>query len=130
MNAQPLPPRVLIVEDEWLLAELLEATIRGLGFDVVGPTSNVADALALLAAEPVTIAMLDVSLGGTQRSFAVARELLERKIPFAFITGYSHTDLPPEFSGQALLNKPLRSEIIGPKLRSLLAEAQQKKTFV
>ena len=116
------PPRVLIVEDEWLLAELLEATVRGLGFDVAGPSPTVDQALAVLAREEVTMAVLDVSLGGTQRSFPVAHRLMERKIPFIFITGYVRTDLPPEFSNQALLSKPLRPEIVSAKLKAMLAE--------
>jgi CheY-like chemotaxis protein len=123
VNATKAPARVLIVEDEWLLAELLEATVRGLGLDVVGPASSVTSALELLNTETVTVAILDVSLGGEARSFPLAQTLLQRKIPFLFITGYLGTDLPPEFSRQILLSKPLRPETVGPKLRELLAQA-------
>jgi CheY-like chemotaxis protein len=121
VKSQIALPRVLILEDEWLLAELLEATVRGLGFDVAGPVPTVSHALELLAKDDVTMAVLDVSLGENERSYPVAHCLRERNIPFVFITGYLGTDLPDEFRNQPLLSKPLRAEMVGSKLKSMLA---------
>jgi DNA-binding response OmpR family regulator len=121
LNAPRPEPQVLIVEDEWLLAELLEATVRSLGFNVVGPAATVDSAFDLLERERITMAVLDVSLGGARRSFPIARKLKERNVPFIFITGYLRTDLPPEFGDQKLLSKPLSLNTVGPALKAMLA---------
>ena len=111
--------RVLIVEDEWLLAELLEDTVRDLGFEVVGPAASVSQALQLLAEEAVSVALLDVTLG-SEKSFPIARWLAERGIPFLFLTGHLQTDLPVEFGQRVLLSKPLAEGVLGPQLFALI----------
>lgn len=79
--------RILVVEDEPLVAMLLEDMLLELGAYVVGPVGQVRDALALLNGEPVDAAVLDVNLG-QERSDAIAVKLEAIGTPFVFATGY------------------------------------------
>jgi CheY-like chemotaxis protein len=97
---------VLIVEDEWLIAELLQEVLIGAGYQVLGPASRVREALQLLEDSQPDIAVLDVSLRG-ETSFDLARALAKRSIPFIFMTGHVSNDLLAEFKGRPLLNKPV-----------------------
>jgi CheY-like chemotaxis protein len=83
-------PRVLVVEDETLLAHEAELTLSGLGYEVVGPVHSLIEALEVAAREidELDAAVLDVNLGGNERSFPVAELLETRGIPCVFITGY------------------------------------------
>ena len=82
-------PRVLVVEDESLLSLELEATLGILGYQVVGPARDLGEALRLAATEGnLRAAILDVHLGGGERSFPVADLLRLRDVPFIFVTGY------------------------------------------
>jgi CheY-like chemotaxis protein len=113
-------PRVLVVEDEWLLAETVEEAIRDLGYDVMGSVATVREALELIGREEITVAVLDISLNHGEKSFPIARALRERGIPFLFLTGYLNEDLPPEFSGEPTASKPLIMRLFGPQLQSIL----------
>ncbi|HEX6011198.1 MAG TPA: response regulator [Geminicoccaceae bacterium] len=84
--------RVLVVEDELIVAFLLEDMLAGLGCAVVGPAARVDQALALLDAEAIDAALLDVNLNG-HKSYPVADALAARGVPFVFSTAY-HTDRP------------------------------------
>ncbi|WP_439594341.1 HWE histidine kinase domain-containing protein [Falsiroseomonas sp.] len=102
--------RILLVEDEPLVALDLEETLRGLGCEVAGPAATLAEALRLAETPRLDAAVLDVNLGG-QAAFPVADLLLAQGVPVVFATGYS--ELPggwtPE-GGQgptALLRKPV-----------------------
>ena len=110
---------ILVVEDEWLLADQLATTIREAGHHVLGPAARAVDALALLQQTRPDAAMLDVSLGGGT-SFPVAAALASRGVPFLFLTGYAPTDFPSAFRDRALLRKPLVDADIGAALMSLL----------
>lgn len=102
----PAPARVLVVEDEWLIAEDHAAHLREAGHLVVGPFASVEAALAAIEAEPIDAALLDIELR-EETSYAVADRLEERGIPFAFVSGYSEQDLPPRLSGRELIGKPV-----------------------
>jgi DNA-binding response OmpR family regulator len=79
--------RILVVEDEALVAMLLEDMLIDLGFEVVGPALTLEHALELVLAEPVDAAILDVNLGSC-RSYPVAEEVAAKGIPFIFASGY------------------------------------------
>jgi CheY-like chemotaxis protein len=113
-------PQVLIVEDEWLLAETVEEAVRDLGYDVMGSVATVREALDLICREVITAAVLDISLNHGEKSFPIARALRERRIPFLFLTGYLNEDLPPEFSGEPTASKPLIMRLFGPQLAAIL----------
>lgn len=102
-----LPERtVLILEDEWLIAELLKDSLESAGFQVCGPVARVAQALELIESARPDAAVLDVSLR-REKSFPVARVLMKRAIPFLFMTGYVPNDIPDDFRGKLMLNKPI-----------------------
>jgi DNA-binding response OmpR family regulator len=97
--------RVLVVEDEALIAMEIESALLDAGFAVVGPAATLAAATALAAAEALWAAVLDVNLGG-ELVFPVADVLAGRHVPFLFVTGYGPEVLPPRFRGRPLLRKP------------------------
>lgn len=84
----PRRHRVLVVEDDVLVALGLEQILEDLKYDVVGPAHSVEDALALLDRETPDAALLDINLGGVL-STAVARRLRKKDVRFAYCTGYS-----------------------------------------
>src|SRR6202045_5470871 len=81
--------RVLVVEDETMVAWLLEDMLADLGCAVVGPAAHVNQALAMLDAEAIDAAVLDVNLQG-QKSYPIADAIAARGVPFAFSTGYNN----------------------------------------
>lgn len=102
--------RILVAEDEYLLAEDLRDVLSAAGAIVVGPFPTVADAIACLDAEtPLDIAILDVNLRG-EMIFPVAELLDARAIPFIFTTGYQQESFPERFSRAAHLEKPVAAE--------------------
>ncbi|MBZ9936973.1 response regulator [Mesorhizobium sp. BR1-1-16] len=97
---------VLIVEDEWLIAEDHAAALRGADHRVVGPCSTVQAALIAIDENLVDMALLDIELRD-EKSFAVAERLEERNIPFAFLSGHGTQELPPGMRDRDVLSKPL-----------------------
>jgi CheY-like chemotaxis protein len=102
--------RLLVVEDESLIAMMIEDMLRDFGCEVIGPASSVSHALALLERETIDGAVLDVNLSGGQRSYPIAEALKRRGIPFAFVTGYGEAGLIAEFQGVRVLQKPFVSD--------------------
>jgi CheY-like chemotaxis protein len=97
--------RILVVEDEWLVATLLEDMLAELGHVVVGPVATLAEAMAAAQQEGFDLALLDMNLHG-QSATGVADSLADRGIPFACTTGYGRTDLDERFRGRPILHKP------------------------
>lgn len=99
--------RVLVLEDDLLIAMDIESMLERLGCIVLGPAPTVARALGLLARERLDFAILDVNLG-RERSTPVAQALLTRGVPFALATGYDPGQLTePVFRGVQHLGKPI-----------------------
>lgn len=99
--------RVLVVEDESLVAMMVEDCLIELGYEVAAVAANVDAALAALQGGDIDCAMLDVNLGGTP-SFPIAEALEARGIPYMFVTGYDGTAIPPNFRARHGLQKPFR----------------------
>ncbi|MET4614675.1 CheY-like chemotaxis protein [Stenotrophomonas sp. 2619] len=99
--------RVLLVEDESLVAMMVEDCLIELGYEVAAVAANVDAALAALQGGGIDCAMLDVNLGGTP-SFPIAEALEARGIPYMFVTGYDGTAIPPHFRARHGLQKPFR----------------------
>ncbi|PDS28468.1 response regulator [Rhizobium phaseoli] len=97
--------RVLIVEDEYFLADETRRRLEDFGAIVVGPTANVRRALDLIDREHIDAAILDVHLGD-ELVFPVADKLEARDINFVFATGYDPADIPVKYKGFALCEKP------------------------
>jgi CheY-like chemotaxis protein len=97
--------RVLIVEDEGMVAMLMEILLEHLGCTVVGSAARLDDALAKSQALEFDLAVLDVNLAGTL-SYPLAKALRGRDIPFIFTTGYGASGLPEELKDALVLTKP------------------------
>jgi CheY-like chemotaxis protein len=97
--------RMLVVEDEALVAMALEDMLLELGCTVIGPALRLKPALALAKAEPLDGAVLDINLGD-DRSFPVAEILSARSVPFLFASGYGGSGLESPFSEAPVLSKP------------------------
>ena len=98
--------KVLVVEDEALIAAQVEAVLGDAGCTVIGPAADIAEALTLAAGSPPDVAVLDVNLAG-ERSDPIADVLAARGIPFLFCTGYAGAAAPERYPGARVLKKPL-----------------------
>jgi CheY-like chemotaxis protein len=118
--------RILLVEDETLIAMDLEAALRRRGCEVVGPFASVDQAVPAVAAATghrrLDGAILDVNLGDHELVFPVADALAERGVPFVFITGYDRETLPPAHRGRPAVNKPYREAELIRTLARAVAE--------
>ncbi|MFN3930705.1 MAG: response regulator [Brevundimonas sp.] len=115
--------RVLIVEDESLVAMLLETILEDMGCEPVGPAATVDEGLELVA-DPAAIdaALLDVNVAGRQ-VFPVAEALKARGVPFVFSTGYGEGGLPDEWRGQPTLQKPFTEAAVRDALMTAMGLA-------
>jgi DNA-binding response OmpR family regulator len=98
--------KVLVVEDDYLIAKEIASTLREHGATVIGPVADVARSRALLEQSMPDCALLDVNLKG-QLVFELAEELVHRGVPPIFATGYDCSFLPTRFSHVPCLLKPL-----------------------
>jgi CheY-like chemotaxis protein len=100
--------RILIVEDDFVVALDMSEIIAELGGTVIGPAGQLAEGLALAESEELSGAILDINLG-SENSFALADRLLARGVPLIFVTGYGATMLPKRFAAIPTLSKPFSS---------------------
>jgi len=98
--------RILIVEDRYLIATELAEEVARLGAEVIGPARDVAAALALVADQPPSLALLDVNLDG-ELVFPLAENLAARHARFIFLTGYDDDVLPAAWRDAPRLQKPI-----------------------
>jgi CheY-like chemotaxis protein len=112
--------RVLVVEDEVMVSWVLEDMLAELGCEVVGPAARVSQALAMVEAETVDLAVLDVNLNG-QKSFPVADALVARGVPFVFSTGYNKDSIPDTYKVFPIMQKPYDQANLSLALASLLS---------
>jgi two-component sensor histidine kinase len=119
MNSGLSGRRVLVVEDEVMVAWTLEDMLAELGCTVVGPAARVDQALAMIEAEAVDAVVLDVNLNG-EKSYPVADALAARGVPFVFSTGYNKNNLHTGYLGFPMLQKPFERSQLGDALAKLL----------
>lgn len=121
------PCRILVVEDEALVAMLVEDQLLGAGATVLGPAASLAAAMALLdrvtAAEGCDAAVLDVNLLG-ESVLPLADALARRGIPFLFMTGYGDTDGLGPYARLPVLAKPFDPPELIMVLAGLLRQAR------
>jgi DNA-binding NtrC family response regulator len=105
--------RVLVIEDETLVAMLLEDMLSDVGCQVVGPVPRVSKALEIVTdpAVALDVAILDVNVAG-EEVFPVAEALAGRGVPFAFATGYGDSGVRDPWRNRPVLQKPFRQEQI------------------
>ena len=111
----------LIIEDDPLVADVLEGMLRELGVDQVAVAATLAEAAVHLGRHPVGLAIVDYQLGG-RTAIAIAADLRRRGIPFLLCTGRSGSELPDELAGVPLLQKPFRDDALLAHLRALLGQ--------
>lgn len=109
---------VLIVEDQYLVADEMRRMIAGMGADVLGPVARSNAALQLLNETAVDFALLDINLGD-QNAYPVAAELLRRKVPFLFATGCEPWVIPEAFQAVPRLDKPLTPRTLADAVQRL-----------
>lgn len=97
--------RVLIVEDNVLLAMHLEDLLTALGHEVVGQAAHIDMAMEMARHSDIDFAVLDINVAGT-KSFPVADILRQRGIPFAFATAYGAEGLMDGYRDSPALQKP------------------------
>jgi CheY-like chemotaxis protein len=101
--------RVLIVEDEGMVAMLLEDMLADLGHQVVARAVTVQEATNFIGTVDIDFAILDVNLNG-ERTYSLAETLTARGIPFAFSTGYANDGIEPRWRSAPALQKPFQLE--------------------
>ncbi len=113
--------RILIVEDEFLVAMLLEDLLTEMGHKVVECITRVDEAVKYANQADVDFAILDINLGGV-KSFPVAEILRRRGIPFVFASGYGSDGLTNAFEDELVLQKPYEPH----ELKRAIAEASAR----
>jgi CheY-like chemotaxis protein len=111
--------RVLVVEDEAMIALLIQDMLADLGTTVVGPAARIDEALALARSAEIDLAALDLNLGG-EPVYPVAEALAERSIPFVFMTGYGQLGIAEAWRGRPSIAKPFRPSQLAGFLREAL----------
>ena len=111
--------RVLVIEDESMVAMLLEDTLAEIGCEVIGIASRFDDAVAKAKSLAFDIAILDVNLNG-RKAFSIADLLAERGVAFVVATGYSVISLPASLQRAPVLQKPFRRRDLERALRAAL----------
>jgi PAS domain S-box-containing protein len=125
-TGQNARPRILVVEDEALMALEIAQVLAEAGFDIVGPASAVAPALELVKHVGCDAAVLDINLG-SETSEPVARELNHCGTPFVTLSGYSQDQLPRAFCSAPPLTKPLRPKLLVAELRRCLHRPSEER---
>jgi CheY-like chemotaxis protein len=111
---------ILVVEDESLVAMLLETILEDMGCATLGPVSTVDEALSVVRDDqPFDGALLDVNVAGKE-VFPVAAALKERGVPFVFSTGYGEGGLPEEWRGHPTIQKPFTEDAVQQALMKVL----------
>ncbi len=121
MKGNVIKARILIVEDNALVAIDLAQTLEAAGFEVIGPAMTCARGLAMLNDPGCDAAILDINLRG-ETSEAIADELKAKAIPFLTMTGYSLAQQPPAFDGAPALTKPVAPQIVINEIRRFFGD--------
>lgn len=112
--------RVLVVEDEYFIADEIREGLVALGAEVVGPFPNFRDAAAVVrSGRQIDVALLDVNVR-SEMVFPLARALRSRDVPVVFTTGYDKSSLGDEFQDVVLWQKPLNLATALPSLVNMV----------
>ena len=105
MPSRPRKPRVLVIEDEFLIAVTVKEMLEHLGCDVIGPIATWRGAISQCATVDADAAVLSLILEG-QEVYPVAAILAARNVPFGFASGTDHAHTNPGWAGRPFLSKP------------------------
>jgi DNA-binding response OmpR family regulator len=120
MTQQLSGKRILIVEDEHMLAEYLADAMAAEEAEVIGPVSTVNDAIDAIANTQIDGVTLDLKLAG-EMTFQVADALAARNIPFIFLTGYGAADVPARHANVSRVEKPVAPVAVCRALEAVIA---------
>jgi CheY-like chemotaxis protein len=115
------PIRILLVEDEALIALMLEDMVEGLGCAVTGLAPRIGLGLSMADTGDFDVAILDVNVAG-ENIEPVAARLHERGVPFIFATGYGEAGVPLRFRDRPVVAKPFREEQLDKAIKKALGE--------
>ena len=110
---------ILVAEDEFLVAVAIEQTLDSLGYTVIGPFSDLAEATAAATRERVDTAVLDINLRDG-KVYPLAEHLHRQGIPVVFTTGYEMSDVPERFRVFECLRKPVSARTLKEAVRLML----------
>jgi len=120
MNSRLRGRRILVVEDEDMLAQCLSETLQDNGAVVVGPAGRLADAMTLVDADHALEAViLDVNLAG-ESAYPLADRLIDRGVPLLLTSGYDRSSTPARYADVAYCTKPFGTAQVVQALASLL----------
>lgn len=103
--------RILIVEDQYLVADAIKRAVLDGGGEVIGPTPSLEQALGYLEKGAFDLALVDVNLGD-ETAYPFAEALDREGVPFIFVTGYDVAALRPHFRERPLLEKPISAKAL------------------
>jgi PAS domain S-box-containing protein len=103
--------RILVVEDEALVAMFMQEILIELELTVVGPFSNVSKAMVAAVHEPIDVGIVDINLGG-EFVYPIADVLVARKIPFIFVTGYGAESVERRYRHVPIIKKPVQRQML------------------
>ena len=103
--------RILLVEDEILVAMMMKDILTELGFSVIGPFSRLAEAMVAAVHDDIDAGIIDINLGG-EFVYPVADVLAARKIPFVFVTGYGVESIDGRFGYVPIVKKPIQRQVL------------------
>jgi DNA-binding response OmpR family regulator len=112
--------RVLVVEDEYLIAEEISEALHAMSIDVVGPVGNLQEAHDAVQDTSLDCAVMDINIGGGA-SFPLIDTLLQRNVSILLMTGYDQEELPIKYRSLPLLQKPLLRGELAETLERLLS---------
>lgn len=121
MTSSPLHDRrILVVEDEYLLADEMQCELEAGGAEIVGPVGGLSQALAVIDTTPdIDGAILDLNLRG-EMAFPAAEILQDRNVPILFVTGYDATVIPERFKNTPFRSKPVNARQVTLMLAEIL----------
>lgn len=111
--------RVLIVEDEGVVAFMIEEALEELGCKIVAWAGKISQAEKAISTTEFDLALLDINLAG-ETTFDIARNLASRGIPFIFSTGYGIGGVPSDLQDRPVLTKPFSSKDLQNAVKSTL----------
>jgi DNA-binding response OmpR family regulator len=116
--------RVVIVEDEAMIAGLIESILSAAGWSVVGPVATLERALEAIDRGRLDAALLDVRVNGHD-AYAVADVLMGRGIPFIFVSGFTRKQMPSGYRNCAYIAKPFTPDAILARLEEVVGHGRR-----
>jgi len=111
---------ILVVEDDYMLADELRAELDEAGAIVLGPAGTLESALTMIKAAPrIDVAVIDVNLGGVP-AYPAVDLLIERGVPFLFATGYDEAAIPDRFASVVRYEKPINFTNVARAVRQII----------